>query len=55
MFSTIELDLWCGFSRKKKIISLSTTEAEYRGVVQAGTKAVWIRQILVELGLPIHT
>jgi hypothetical protein len=34
---------------------LSTTEAEYRGVVQAGTEAVWIRQLLGELGFYVYT
>jgi len=31
------------------------TIEKYRGTVQACTEAVWIRQILGELGLPIHT
>jgi hypothetical protein len=27
-------------------------EEEYHGIVQEGTKAVWIHQILGEIGLP---
>jgi hypothetical protein len=34
---------------------LSTTKEEYCGVVQAGTEAVWIRQLLGELGFPVQT
>jgi hypothetical protein len=41
--------------KKHKVVSLSTTKAKYRGVVQAGTEAVWIRQLLGELGFPVQT
>ena len=39
--------------KKQKVVSLSTTEAEYRGAVNDGTEAVWIRQLLEELGFPV--
>ena len=32
--------LWC--SKKHKVVSLSTTEVKYRGVINAGMKDVWI-------------
>jgi hypothetical protein len=41
--------------KKHNVVSLSTTKAQYHGVVQVGTKAVWIHQLLGELGLPIQT
>ena len=41
-------------SKKKKVVSLSTNEAEYHGVVNAGTKDFWIRQLLGEVGFPIE-
>jgi hypothetical protein len=41
--------------QEKKVVSLSTIEVEYRGVVQAGTKAVWIHQLMGELGFPVET
>jgi hypothetical protein len=34
---------------------LSTTKEEYHGIIQAGTEAVWIHQLLGELGLPVQT
>jgi hypothetical protein len=36
-------------SKKQASITLSSTEAEYRGVVNASTESIWIRQILSEL------
>ena len=41
-------------SKKQKVVSLSTIEAEHRGVVNASTKVVWIRQLLGELRFPIE-
>jgi hypothetical protein len=41
--------------KKHKVVSMSTIEAEYHGVVQAGTEAMWIRQLLGELGLPAQS
>jgi hypothetical protein len=41
--------------KKQKAVSLSTTEVEYIGVVQEGTEAIWIRQLLGELGFLVQT
>ena len=41
--------------KKQKVVSLSTTEVEYHGFFNAGTKEVWIRQLLDEIGFPIQT
>ena len=40
---------------KYNVASPSMTEAKYRGVVNVGTEAFWIHQLLVELGLPVET
>eukprot|EP00253_Pinus_taeda_P034947 PITA_34947 len=36
--------------KKRAAISLSSAEAEYRGAVEASKEALWLRQILSELG-----
>eukprot|EP00253_Pinus_taeda_P027535 PITA_27535 len=36
--------------KKQAAISLSSAEAEYRGAVEASKEALWLRQILLELG-----
>eukprot|EP00253_Pinus_taeda_P024652 PITA_24652 len=36
--------------KKQGAISLSSVEAEYRGVVEASKEALWLRQILLEFG-----
>eukprot|EP00253_Pinus_taeda_P027641 PITA_27641 len=36
--------------KKQAAISLSSAEAEYRGAVEASREALWLRQILSELG-----
>ena len=36
--------------KKKHAIALSSTEAEYRAVVNASQEALWLRQILLEFG-----
>eukprot|EP00253_Pinus_taeda_P027982 PITA_27982 len=36
--------------KKQSAISLSSTEAEYRGAVEASKEALWLRQILSEFG-----
>jgi hypothetical protein len=51
-FSTGPLVWSC---KKQKVVSLSTTKAEYHGTIHAGTKAVWIHQLLGELGFPVQT
>ena len=37
--------------KKQSSISLSSTEAEYRGAVEANKEAMWLCQILSEFGL----
>ena len=36
--------------KKQGAVSLSSAEAEYRGVVEASKEALWLRQILSEFG-----
>ncbi|XP_031267886.1 secreted RxLR effector protein 161-like [Pistacia vera] len=38
-------------SRKQKVVSLSSTEAEYRALSQASTELVWIQHLFQELGI----
>ena len=37
-------------SKLQSIVALSTTEAEYVSAVSAGSEAIWVRQLLTELG-----
>ena len=36
-------------SKKQQAVALSSTEAEYRGVVKASCKAVWLRRMLADM------
>ena len=38
-------------SRLQKVVSLSTIEAEYMAVVEAGKELIWMRDFLSELGM----
>jgi hypothetical protein len=38
-------------SKLQSVVALSTTEAEYIAVVEAGKEVVWICQFFTELGL----
>ena len=38
-------------SKKPSAIALSSTEAEYKGVVNASTQCLWLHGILGELGI----
>jgi hypothetical protein len=38
-------------SKKQSMISLSTTEVEYRGAVNATTQVVWLQGLLSEFGI----
>jgi hypothetical protein len=38
-------------SKKKSMISLSTTEAKYRGAMNAATQVVWLWGLLSEFGI----
>ncbi|XP_031254692.1 cysteine-rich receptor-like protein kinase 18 [Pistacia vera] len=42
-------------SRKQLVVSLSSTEAEYRALCQAATELVWIQHLFQELGININT
>jgi hypothetical protein len=41
----------CWSSKKQEAISLSTTEAEYRGAVNAATQCIWLQGLLSEFGI----
>ena len=38
-------------SRLQKAVALSTTEAEYMAVVEAGKEVIWMREFIGELGI----
>jgi hypothetical protein len=40
----------CWHSKKQHAINISSTEVEYQGVVNAATKAIWLQNILTEIG-----
>ena len=40
-------------SKKQNNISLSSTEAEYRGAINAAIEAIWLQQILKEFGFDL--
>ena len=42
-------------SKKQSAISLSSTEVEYRGVVNATTQCLWLQRILGEFGIESKT
>lgn len=42
-------------SKKQKVVSLSSTEAEYRSLSQAATELVWIRNLFEEIGIKMTT
>jgi hypothetical protein len=44
----------CWSSKKKAAISLSSVEAEYRGVVNITIQAMWLQHFLTELGIQFH-
>ena len=41
---------WC--SKLQTVVALSTTEAEYIAAVQAGKEIKWMRNLMLEIGLP---
>jgi hypothetical protein len=43
-----------GRERSKLAISLSSAEAEYRGVVNITIQAMWLQHFLTELGIQFH-
>src|SRR5262249_43212859 len=42
-------------SKKQPTVALSTTEAEYMALTQATKEAIWIRQLLSEIGMTPKT
>jgi hypothetical protein len=44
----------CWSSKKQSSIALSSTEAEYRGVVNATIHTIWLQNFLTELGISFH-
>eukprot|EP00253_Pinus_taeda_P036552 PITA_36552 len=44
----------CWSSKKQAAIALSSTEAEYRGAVNATIQAIWLQHFLSELGISVH-
>ncbi|KAI5339910.1 hypothetical protein L3X38_019183 [Prunus dulcis] len=51
-FTFVEGNLitWQGKKKEKKVVSRSSTEAEYRGMAQGVCELLWIRRLLTELG-----
>ena len=49
VFMLVEGPLSCS-SKKQSAIALSSTEAEYRGVVNAATQCLWLQGILGDCG-----
>jgi hypothetical protein len=42
-------------SKRQSTISLSTTEAEFNGLEQATREAIWLKNLLIEVGIKINT
>ncbi|XP_031264846.1 secreted RxLR effector protein 161-like [Pistacia vera] len=42
-------------SRKQKVVALSSTEAEYRALVQTATELAWLDSLFSELGVKVTT
>lgn len=39
-------------SKKQKVVSLSSAEAEFRGIVKGIAEVLWLRKLLTEMGFP---
>jgi hypothetical protein len=44
----------CWLSKKQAVISVSSTEVEYRGVVNITIHAMWLQHFLTEFGIQFH-
>ena len=42
------------FTKKKKVVARSSTEAEYRALASATTYLVWIQNFLAEIDINLH-
>nr|GFA51950.1 putative ribonuclease H-like domain-containing protein [Tanacetum cinerariifolium] len=51
-FSLVGGNLVTWRSKKQKVVSLSSTEAEFRGIAKGLAEALWIRKLVSEIGFP---
>nr|GFB63307.1 putative copia-type protein [Tanacetum cinerariifolium] len=51
-FSLVGGNLVTWKSKKQKVISLSSAEAEFRGIAKGLAEALWIRKLMSEIGFP---
>nr|GEX53358.1 putative RNA-directed DNA polymerase [Tanacetum cinerariifolium] len=51
-FSLVGGNLVTWKSKKQKVVSLSSAEAEFRGIAKGPAEALWIRKLVSEIGLP---
>ncbi|KAL3820422.1 hypothetical protein ACJIZ3_006327 [Penstemon smallii] len=42
-------------SKKQRTIARSSTEAEYKSLAHATCELIWVKSLLTELGIPLHT
>nr|GEU33583.1 putative ribonuclease H-like domain-containing protein [Tanacetum cinerariifolium] len=51
-FSLVRGNLVTWRSKKQKVVSLSSSEAEFRGIAKGLAEALWIRKLVYEIGFP---
>nr|GFB00943.1 putative copia-type protein [Tanacetum cinerariifolium] len=51
-FSLVGGNLVTWRSKKQKVVSLSSAEAEFRGISKGLAEALWIRKLVSEIGFP---
>nr|GFA28177.1 putative copia-type protein [Tanacetum cinerariifolium] len=51
-FSLVGGNLITWKSKKQKVVSLSSAEAEFRGITKGLAEALWIRKLVSEIGFP---
>nr|GEV19724.1 putative RNA-directed DNA polymerase [Tanacetum cinerariifolium] len=51
-FSLVGGNLVTWRSKKQKVVSLSSTEAEFRGIAKVLAEALWIKKLVSEIGFP---
>lgn len=42
------------WSKKQSVVALSSAEAEFRGIVRGITEVLWLRKLMLELGLLVE-